>query len=168
MRHYVGRVCSLCFFLSLCGVSCLSLNGIAAAASINLSRDVVINQPKNVVWDRMGHFNAMERWHPAVSSTQMAGADVPTRLLILKDGRIVREELIDYRENNAYTYKILDGPFPVKNYISTLSVEDEGTRTRVIWTARFEPADGVSKEKAEKTMVGVYESGLKNLMRMLR
>ena len=169
MGQLVNRFYSACLFTLACVMSFLHLCALAEAASINVSRETVINQPRDIVWETMGHFNALEKWHPAVVSSQISGADVPTRLLILGDGSIVREELIDYRENSAYTYKIVGGPFPVKNYISTISVEDVGgTRTRVTWKGSFDPADGVSRQESEKTMVGVYEGGLSNLKKILR
>ena len=139
----------------------------ALAASINITKDVIVNGTTENVWDVIGDFGNMTVWHPAVTSTQLAGSKTPRRLLILGDGSIVREELIDAIDGQSFTYKIIGGPLPVANYVSTLSIESVGNnKTRVEWTGSFDPASGTSKKDAKETMEGVYDAGLNNLKKM--
>ncbi|MBC6444156.1 MAG: SRPBCC family protein [Alphaproteobacteria bacterium GM202ARS2] len=138
------------------------------AASLNVTRDVVVNETPEEVWRVIGTYSDMS-WHPAVHSTQMSGARTPTRMLILGDGSIVREELIDNVDGQSFTYKILSGPLPVVNYVSTVSVESVGrNKSRVTWTSTFDPPPNVSKSDSQKAIIGVYEAGLDNLKKMFR
>ena len=161
MRSFVAPILLFALFLSSADES--------RAASLNVTRDVVVNETPEEVWRVIGTYSNMTDWHPAVTSTQMAGAKTPTRLLILGDGSIVREELIDNVDGESYTYKILSGPLPVANYVSTLSIEEVGrNKTRVTWTSTFDPADNVPKKDAQKAIIGVYEAGLNNLRKIFR
>jgi hypothetical protein len=64
----------------------------------------------------------------------------------------------------SYSYAIMQAPFPVINYLSTLHVEgtNDGKTSRVEWTGRFTPK-GVSRTEASKLFQGIYEDGLKAL-----
>ena len=57
----------------------------------------------------------------------------------------------------SYGYEMTqNGPVPVANYYSVISVVPSGTGSAVVWTSTFDPTgDG-----AEATVIGVYEAGL--------
>ena len=63
----------------------------------------------------------------------------------------------------TYTYSILDGPLPVANYQSTLSVAADGDGSEIRWRGTFD-AKGASDAEAEKVIAGIYESGIKALV----
>jgi len=64
----------------------------------------------------------------------------------------------------SYSYSIVQAPFPVTGYLSTLRVQetDGGKGSRVEWSGQFTP-DGVSDEEASRLFQGIYEDGLKAL-----
>jgi hypothetical protein len=61
------------------------------------------------------------------------------------DGATIVERLVtfDQRARN-YSYAILQAPFPITNYLSTLRVEeaDNGKGSRVDWSGQFAPSRG--------------------------
>jgi hypothetical protein len=67
-------------------------------------------------------------------------------------------------EGRSYSYAIMQAPFPVTNYLSTLRVQGSngGKTCRVEWTGSFTPK-GVSKTDAAKLFQGIYDDGLKAL-----
>ena len=157
-------------FMTFLFGACLAVFGFtsnALAASINVKKDVILNGSVEDVWDVIGDFGNMTVWHPAITSTQLAGSKTPRRLLILGDGSIVRNELIDAIDGQSYTYKLMSAPLPITNYVATLSVESVGTnKTRVEWTGSFDAASGTSKKEAKSTVEGFYQAGFNNLKKM--
>ncbi|PZR08501.1 MAG: hypothetical protein DI539_22700 [Flavobacterium psychrophilum] len=75
------------------------------------------------------------------------------------------ERLIDFDENEkSYTYHILQAPFPVKEYYSTLKVlsKNDGNGARIEWSGKFTPVN-VSDAEATALFQGIYEEGLNSL-----
>ena len=62
------------------------------------------------------------------------------------------------------SYAILEAPFPVTGYLSTLRVTEAegGKASRVDWSGEFTP-NGVSDAEASSLFQGIYEAGLKAL-----
>jgi len=116
------------------------------------------------VWQLIGGFNTLPDWLPYIPhSTLQEGGRV--RHLVNPDGGIIIERLISFDENRrCYTYRILQAPFPVKNYLSTLQVSDgpDGRGTVVEWSGEFTPAN-VSEQEVSALFQGIYEDGLKAL-----
>ena len=81
------------------------------------------------------------------------------------DGDAIVESLEAF-DNSArsYSYSILEAPFPVTGYRSTLRVVaiDGDQSSRVEWSGEFTPA-GVSDEDASRLFGGIYRDGLKAL-----
>jgi Polyketide cyclase / dehydrase and lipid transport len=63
---------------------------------------------------------------------------------------------------HSYNYSIIQSPFPVTGYLSTLRVQatDDGSASRVEWSGQFTP-NGVSDQEASRLFQGIYEDGLK-------
>lgn len=65
-------------------------------------------------------------------------------------------------EEHYYSYAILQAPFPVTGYLSTLrvfSVPGRPGAAEIQWSGRFVP-EGVSDEEAETLFTGIYRDGL--------
>lgn len=67
-------------------------------------------------------------------------------------------------EARSYSYSLLDAPFPVAGYRSTLCVQATrgGKSSRVRWFGQFTPK-GVTDQEASRLFQGSYEDGLKAL-----
>ena len=116
------------------------------------------------VWALVGGFCDIQKWHPAVAKCEETKeGDKVLRLLTLKDGATIKEEQTK-KEATSYSYKILEGPLPVKDYSATLMVgpDDEPDRVEIVWTASFE-ANGASDEDAKKAIEGIFEAGVSGI-----
>ena len=64
----------------------------------------------------------------------------------------------------TYSYSIIDGPLPVANYLSTISVVADGAGSKLTWTGKYD-AKGASDADAKKVIDGIYQSGLDALVK---
>lgn len=116
------------------------------------------------VWQLIGGFDSLPDWLPYIPKSELsAGGRV--RRLVNPDGDAIVERLEAF-DNSArsYSYSILEAPFPVTGYRSTLRVVgiDGDQASRVEWSGQFTPA-GVSDEQASHLFAGIYRDGLKAL-----
>jgi hypothetical protein len=76
---------------------------------------------------------------------------------------VERLELCD-EATKTVQYSIVSGPFPVRDYLSTMKLTAVGDgRTKIEWSSTFEPAEGTSQLDAEKMVAGVYKGGIAGL-----
>jgi hypothetical protein len=118
----------------------------------------------DAVWAKIGDFCGIGKWHPAIEKCVLS-ADGKERTLSLKGGGTVLEKL-EKRDDAAhsYTYSIVSGPLPVANYMSTISVAAAGTGSTITWSGKYD-AKGASDADAKKTMDGVYQGGVDQLVK---
>lgn len=130
----------------------------------------VLNATVDEVWKIIGAFDAVPDWHPeikdcAIDNFMSSDAVGCMRNLTMPDGAKIRERLValsyaDY----LYSYTIVEGPMPVKNYNGTLRLlpVTDGNRTYIEWSSEFDVAP--DKEAEIVGMIsGVFLSGLENL-----
>lgn len=143
-----------------------------AAEPLFVVKSVELNQPVDVVWEKVSNFGDLGAWHPAVAKTEIvsgqnnhAGAK---RVLTLQDGGKLNETLTAYNaKNKSYTYKITDGVFPVSEYASTVSVHSNGAgKSVVVWESHFLPKAPADEKTASDTIKGVYDGGLNQLKKI--
>ncbi|MGW1597193.1 SRPBCC family protein [Streptomyces sp. NPDC002343] len=129
-------------------------------ASTSVSRTVPASPDK--VWSLIGGFDALPDWLPYIpESTALEGGRV--RRLQNPEGEIIIERLLDFNEaERHYTYAILQAPFPVSGYVSTLRVHTIPGRddiAEVQWSGRFNPVDATESEVVD-LFTGIYRDGL--------
>ncbi len=112
------------------------------------------------MWSRIGDFHGAEGWHPAVVSSD-ALADGDVRQLNLGDGGKILETQTG-KGPRSYSYRIDEGPLPVRDYSATLAVSERDGGCTVTWEAEFEP-DGASEAEACAAIEGMFDAGLDNL-----
>ncbi|QUS04300.1 SRPBCC family protein [Klebsiella aerogenes] len=127
---------------------------------------VSIEIPASVdqVWQLMGGFDSLPDWLPFIPKSVVSeGGRV--RTLTTSDGGTVIERLeaFDNRQR-SYSYSIIQAPFPVVDYLSTIAVvaTADSNITRVEWSGRFTPVN-VSDADAEALFSGIYRDGLQAL-----
>ena len=149
---------------------------------------ITINAPAEKVWGLIKDFGDMS-WHPLIFSTTINGGNTKgaTRVLTLKDGGTITEELKKYDEAKmSYAYKITDisiaktivhagleekvPALPVDNYSASIEVEAKGATTVVSWTAGYyraytnnNPPVEMNEETANAAVNEVLKTGLFNL-----
>ncbi|MFE6746231.1 SRPBCC family protein [Kitasatospora purpeofusca] len=136
-------------------------------ASTSVSRIVPATPEK--VWSLVGGFDALPDWLPYIpESTALEGGRV--RRLANPDGDVIIERLVDFNETERhYSYAILEAPFPVDGYVSTLRVHAVPGRedlAEVQWSGRFNP-DGATEDEVVELFTGIYRDGLEALDRTL-
>lgn len=114
------------------------------------------------VWQLIGGFDSLPDWLPYIPSSALSeGGRV--RILANPDGQAIVERLLAFDDAaRSYTYAILQAPFPVTAYRSTLRVLGAGQGARVEWSGEFTPA-GVSDEEASRLFGDIYRNGLEAL-----
>lgn len=149
---------------------------------------IFIKAAPDKVWAMVKDFGAMDKWHPAVASTELK--DEKTRVLTLasEGNPTITEELESCNdEKMTFVYKILDmsvvktitfnsvdTPYytlPVANYKSWFSVKAVDGGSEVTWKGKFYRSfmsnppvpEGQSDQDATDTIKAVYTAGLENL-----
>ena len=131
-----------------------------SAGAVDVRQVAEIKAAPAVVWDKIGGWCAIKDWHPVVTGCDDSKKGL--RVLTLKDGAKIVEKLLKTGKN-SYSYAIIDGPLPVKNYTATLTAKPDSLGTTdLTWTARFD-AKGKTDAEAAAAITGVFEAGLKNI-----
>jgi len=138
----------------------------------------IINAPLDHLWAEVANFNNVAAWHPDVTESQLQEESEGTtcskpgdvRVLKLRNGNVLRERLvaIDSRAHR-YEYSVLDGQLPLKNHISSLSMQAiDAVHTEVTWNAFFEPVGAPADVLANGVRSSVLELGLQGLEERVR
>lgn len=135
---------------------------------------IEINAPADKVWAVVGNF-ADWSWHPAIEKTEATGNAVDaTRVLTLKGGGKINEKLLkrdDAKRSMHYEITEVDVKvLPVNQYASTITVTDDGGKSKVEWKSSFyrgfmqnDPPEGLDEKAAIAAVSGVYKTGLEAL-----
>lgn len=152
---------------------------------------IKINAPTNVVWDKLHDFGVVN-WLPMVESVDASGGNKKgaSRVLTLKDGKTISEELKKYDEKKmSYSYKITDMTvvktihhsgadepikvLPVTDYVATIMVKEDGKGSEVTWKAAYyrgymnnNPPAELNEDAAKNAIQTVFLAGLENLKSM--
>lgn len=131
-----------------------------ATTTISIEISASVDQ----VWQLMGGFDSLPDWLPFIPKSVVSeGGRV--RTLTTSDGGTVIERLeaFDNRQR-SYSYSIIQAPFPVVDYLSTIAVvaTADSNITRVEWSGSFTPVN-VSDADAEALFSGIYRDGLQAL-----
>lgn len=122
------------------------------------------------VWHLVRDFDGVPGWHPAIAASELTSGTAAevgaVRRLTLADGGIVVERLVSLDDGDrSYTYEILESPFAVRRYVSTIRiapVTDSG-HAFVEWWSEY---DADSYDEAELSALfadGVYAAGIAGL-----
>ncbi|MFD7583678.1 SRPBCC family protein, partial [Kitasatospora sp. NPDC059817] len=109
-------------------------------ASTSVSRIVPASPDK--VWNLIGGFDSLPDWLPYIpESTALEGGRV--RRLRNPEGGTIIERLVAFNEaERHYSYAILEAPFPVNGYVSTIrvhAVPGQENAAEVQWSGRVQP-----------------------------
>ncbi len=145
-----------------------------------VSEIVQINAQPTKVWNFLKPFNSFAKWHPMLSGSEVvSGRDGQVgalRVMTVKDGPNFTEELLAYNEESmAFTYNIIESPFPIDRYVATVSVKPDGHGgSIVIWVGEFSRknprVNAPEKENdaaAVSMITGAYKDGLQSLKKLM-
>lgn len=116
----------------------LTASAISAFADDHtISSSATIAAEASVVWNSIGDFCDIDDWHPGIVSCVLDARDGAVhRQLALGDGARVVEQLVSAQVGVSYTYKIIEAPLPITDYVSTLSITP-GNPATVTWRGTF-------------------------------
>ncbi|WP_006485183.1 SRPBCC family protein [Burkholderia cenocepacia] len=117
----------------------------------------------DTVWQLIGGFGSLPDWLSYIPASELSeGGRV--RRLANPAGDAIVERLVAFDEaERSYTYAILEAPFPVVNYRSTLRVRENGPNaSKVEWFGTFTP-HGATDDETIRLFRGIYEDGLAEL-----
>lgn len=150
------------------------------AKTLKVTRTVDIQAPVDKVWAAVKDFDSLNKWHPGFAKDEIVQGTNNTpgavRSLTIKDGPTFTEKLLTFDEaRHSYSYRIIESPLPLRDYVSHLSVKPGAKGgSRVTWSGTFKrkstadtPPDAENDDAAVKLITGVYEGGLANLKKML-
>lgn len=120
------------------------------------------------IWERIRDFNALPKWHPAIASSELEGADGVgvVRHFFLADGGELREKLLALSDHDfSCCYTIVESPMPLKNYLATLKLYPvtASGETFMEWFAYFDMTDMAATDDTVAAVHGVFSSGIKSL-----
>ena len=145
-----------------------SMKTSAVGEEITVKTTVKLDANAKDVWEMIGAYDSLTKWLPMVKEIEVEGEGVGAiRKLFLEDGSVVVERLEEVDEKNmTYTYSIVESPLPVKDYIATLQVKEDGEQCVVEWSSTF-LADGVSNEEAKDIVMGIYDQGFAEIRKLV-
>jgi hypothetical protein len=150
--------------LAMLAMAALLLGGVSANAITVKKRTEAPGLPPEV-WAATGAFCAIKDWYADVVTecVEEKDGDAVVRVLTLKDGAKLKEKLTA-KDDLSYSYEIVEGPLPVKNYKAKVWVEedDEPDRTVIYWQADFD-ANGASDDEAKQKITDILKGGVKGI-----
>ncbi|HET6509067.1 MAG TPA: SRPBCC family protein [Baekduia sp.] len=131
----------------------------------------IVAAPVDDVWRLVRRFDGLPEWHPFVETCDMVdGADPAAvgahRRQRLANGGVARARLAGLDdEHRSLVYEMLDGPWPVRNYLATIRVFPITTTgdTFVEWSGRYDADAAVEPELAHDFGVATYDAGVRAL-----
>ena len=134
---------------------------------IRTAREVELSASADTVWEIVSNFNAFTRYIALVDDSHIDPAASGTvRTLTLSSGDVLKEKLIRYDyDKKVLQYTIVEGPLPVKDYLSTMTVIPTSDGCRFVWSGEFN-AEGMSDAQACEVMEGIYQLGCDGLQKI--
>lgn len=133
----------------------------------------VINAPAATVWERVRDFNAMPKWHPRIRDSRIEDA-LPSdkigciRNFHLQSGDMIREQLVGMSDYDLFfSYKMLEGPMPLWDYLATLRLTPvtDGDRCFAEWSAEFSCEPANETDLCNGIATNVFQGGFDALKR---
>lgn len=127
----------------------------------------VVPASADQVWSLVRDFDNLPGWHPGIVASELTtggAAEVGAlRRLTLADGGTVVERLVSLDDDDrSYTYEILESPFAVRRYVSTIRVSPvtDANHSFVEWWSEYD-ADSVDEAGLSALFAeGVYGTGI--------
>ena len=155
MKKFATILAPMILVLSGCG-------GADTPNTLEVNKSLQIDSSLQSVWDYAGDFCAISVWHPAVESCEISEeGDDSYRILTLGDGAQLKERN-DGETATGYSYTIVEGPLPVKDYSSTFMAEGDATSATINWSSTF-MAEGATDDEAVGFITGIYDGGLSTI-----
>ena len=113
-----------------------------------------INVPASAAWEKLSSFREIEKFSPiARSVVEGEGVGAKRSCFMPDDAEITEELTVVDNDKMHLEYVIITGPFPIENYVSTVTVTSMSSDScEVSWSSEFD----VSAE-AEGEIVALFD-----------
>jgi carbon monoxide dehydrogenase subunit G len=130
------------------------------------SHSIEIAADPAAVWDYVGDFNGLHRWHPGVLESALEeGGKV--RRLKLKNGSTNLERLLEHDDARRITrYSITASALPLRRHAATIAVLGNERGSMVNWACEFE-SKGPPDAELEALFRQIFSVGLASLKEKL-
>lgn len=133
---------------------------------MKIEETIQVALPAADVWRVAGDPASIASWLPGLDSSTM---DENVRTATWAgDGGSARERILQ-RDDQArfYEYEYIDGPLPLSDFVSRLSVDPTAEGCMVTWTAEFSAATSEEEQQLADMVAGLYRQGLEGLRSLL-
>lgn len=143
---------------------------------VHVATSDIIDAPIDAVWDIIRDFNDHDRWHPAVSDSEVEGRLPPdtvgcVRAFHLAGGEFLRERLLSLSDaETTFRYCLLDTPIPLFNYVAEVRLTPVTVSDScfIHWSARFQTPKGEEDALAGLVRDGVQRAGIEAIKEEVR
>lgn len=135
----------------------------------------VLDVPAASAWNMVRDFGGLSKWFPFIPQSVLRAGAAATEVGAVRDntndkGEVISEQLVAFSDRDrSFTYNLIAGDVPMKEYTSTLWIHEvtEDGRTFAVWTARYEPT-GDAAETADWVRNGIFQTCLARLEEVLK
>lgn len=122
----------------------------------------VVPAPVERVWDYIRDFNGLPKWFPGVTDSHIEDGPAVNQPGCVRNfgvagGRRMREQLIEVSDGeHRFSYKMIESPMPIKNYVATVRLTNHGeSGTTIEISSQFDVAKSDEKGMLEM-LAGIY------------
>jgi mxaD protein len=129
-----------------------------------ITETATIGLDPHTLWNEIGAFGDVGRWHPLLSSVKVVGqGSGAMRIARAKEGALQAERLqIIDPERRLYRYTMEITSMPVRDYTGEFRIDSaDGDASTVVWSAQFEltpDGDGRTVESVRRFLHAGTES----------
>ncbi|WP_009477053.1 MULTISPECIES: SRPBCC family protein [unclassified Rhodococcus (in: high G+C Gram-positive bacteria)] len=129
-------------------------------AEINIHQQFPVGA--DTVWARVGDPGAIAGWIPSVAASRM---EQEIRHIVFADGQPARERIAEHSDSERrYTYEYIDGPLPLEQYRSTISVLGVSSEECTVdWSANFSAGSEAAESELATAIESIYRAALDEL-----
>ncbi|MFB9983678.1 zinc-binding dehydrogenase [Mesorhizobium kowhaii] len=143
---------------------------------VRVCQSTIIDAPIDEVWAILRDFNGHDRWHPAISFSEIEGGEPvdavgSVRHFRLADGGELREQLLALSDKDRrLSYCLLEAPLPLMGYVASVRLKPvtDGNATFWEWRSEFNPPAHRRDELVKLVTEGIYQAGFAAVRDLLR
>lgn len=156
----------------------VAFNSLPAAHDNRAAKDVPA--PKVVIhhhfavtaddaWSKLGRFSAIADWQSLVASCQSEErADGFYRVMAMQDASVFVERLETFSHpERFFSYSIISGPLPIKNYLSDFQIIPNGDECDLQWRAWYDVPPEMDSQQIKSDLEGLFSNGINGMLTLL-
>lgn len=134
-----------------------------------ITTSILLPDPARRLWSLVRWDGRLCDWYPGAVALTVEGAEKGAiRRLLLKDGtRLVQRLEHTSRVDDAYTYAVVESPYPFADLLAQIRVQPEADgHATLTWTATFRPTS-LGEARTERFVRDLYDAGVERLRGLL-